>query len=308
MVFAHPLDLRLLALGVLTFQFSLLLTYVRWYLLVRVIEPRFRLRSTMLLGFIGYVFNLVIPGAVGGDFIKAAYLVRMHIKKTQAVASMVIDRILGLLGLFVLASLAGAAIWTGAPSPSVQKLIVAAWTMTLLAFLLLVCVFGQVITRFISRSKRPGHSRLAGIVTELRAMSTTYRRRLDVVVAALLLSVVGHALNVVAFYLISKMLYAGSLTTTLSQHFLMVPLTLFTMVVPIPFGALGVSEGVGDQLGRLVGHPGGALAMLGFRVLMYACGLISFCVYLANLREVRGLTATAHDLEEEFEHGDLDNE
>ena len=52
----------------------------------------------MLLGFIGIVFNLVIPGAVGGDLIKAAYLVRMHIKKTQAIASMVIDRILGLLG------------------------------------------------------------------------------------------------------------------------------------------------------------------------------------------------------------------
>ena len=54
----------------------------------------------MLLGFIGVVFNLVIPGAVGGDLIKAAYLVRMHIKKTQAIASMVIDRIVGLLALF----------------------------------------------------------------------------------------------------------------------------------------------------------------------------------------------------------------
>ena len=92
------------ALGIVIFQCSLIITYVRWYLLVRVIEPKFTLRSTMLLGFIGYVFNLVIPGAVGGDFIKAAYLVRMHIKKTQAIASMVIDRILGLLGLFVLAA------------------------------------------------------------------------------------------------------------------------------------------------------------------------------------------------------------
>ena len=83
------------------------------------------------------------------------------------------------------------------------------------------------------------------------------------------------------------------MTTTLGQHFLMVPLTLFTMVVPIPFGALGVSEEVGNQLGKLVGHPSGALAMLGFRVLMYSCGLIAACVYLANLREVRSLTAEA---------------
>src|SRR5208283_4373687 len=113
-------------------------------------------------------------------------------------------------------------------------------------------------------------------------------------------------LNVIAFYLMSKMLFPTTLTTTLAQHFLMVPLTLFTMVVPIPFGALGVSEEVGNQLGKLVGHPGGALAMLGFRVLMYACGLISACVYLANLRQVRSLTSEAHHLEEELKEGELD--
>ena len=305
-VFAHPLDLRLLGLGVLIFQFSLLITYVRWYFLVRVIEPRFKLRSTMLLGFIGYVFNLVIPGAVGGDFIKAAYLVRMHIKKTQAVASMVIDRIIGLLGLFVLASIAGGLAWSGVASADVRKLIMAAWIATALAFLVLVLIFTQALTRVFPSLGGSGHGRLAGILTELKETSTTYRRRLDIVFFGLVLSVVGHALNVTAFYLMSKMLFPSTLATTLAQHFLMVPLTLFTMVVPLPFGALGLSEGVGDQIGKLVGHPGGALAMLGFRVLMYACGLISACVYLANLREVRGLTSEAHHLEEELEEGELE--
>jgi uncharacterized protein (TIRG00374 family) len=306
-VFAHPLDLRLLGLGVLIFQCSLIITYVRWYILVRVIEPRFTLRSTILLGFIGYVFNLVIPGAVGGDFIKAAYLVRMHIKKTQAIASMVIDRILGLLGLFVLAALAGTVAWSLA-TPEVRKLILAAWTATVLSFLVLAAIFTQAITRLFPRLAGSGHGRLGGIMTELREMSTTYRRRLDVVFVALVLSVIGHTLNVVAFYLIGKMLFPTGMTTTLAQHFLMVPLTLFTMVVPLPFGALGVSEEVGDQLGGLVGHPSGALAMMGFRVLMYACGLIGACVYLANLREVRSLTASAHHLEEEMKEGELDGD
>src|SRR5271165_5910695 len=137
-VFSHPLDFRLLALGVVIFQCSLIITYLRWYLLVRVIDPRFTLRSTLLLGFIGYVFNLVIPGAVGGDFIKAAYLVRMHIKKTQAVASMVIDRIVGLLGLFVLAALAGAVAWSGVEYSEDSKLMVAVWVATGLAFWVLV--------------------------------------------------------------------------------------------------------------------------------------------------------------------------
>jgi uncharacterized membrane protein YbhN (UPF0104 family) len=306
-VFSHPLDLRKLALGVLIFQTSLILTYVRWYLLVRVIEPRFTLSSTMLLGFIGYVFNLVIPGAVGGDLIKAAYLVRMRIKKTQAIASMLIDRVLGLLGLFVLAALAGILAWSlPGTTADVRKLIMAAWTATGLGFLLLAVIFSQVITRMFPGLAGSGHGPLGGIMVELREMSTTYRRRLDVVAAALCLSVLGHALNVTAFYLMGLMLFPDSMTTTLAQHFLMVPLSLFTMVVPIPFGALGVTEEVANQLGKTVGHPGGALAMLAFRVLMYSCGLISACVYLAKIREVRGLTAEAHHLEEELESGSLE--
>jgi len=63
----------------------------------------------------------------------------------------------------------------------------------------------------------------------------------------------------------------------------LVPLTLFTMAVPLPFGALGLCEEVGDQLLKLVGHPSGALAMMGLRVLMLGSGLEAACVYIANL-------------------------
>ncbi|AMV36901.1 lysylphosphatidylglycerol synthase transmembrane domain-containing protein [Planctomyces sp. SH-PL62] len=305
-VFSRKLDLRLLLVGIVVFQFSVMLTFIRWYALVRVIEPRFTLRSTFLLGFIGYVFNLVIPGAVGGDLIKAAYLVRMHIRKTQAVASMVIDRILGLMGLFVLASIAGAAAW-GLATPEVRRLILAAWIATGVGFLLLGAIFGKVFSRLFPGSIGPRHGKLGTVVSELDAMSTTYRSRLGVVALALGLSTVGHSLNVFAFYLMGRMLFPD-MVTTLGQHFLMGPLTLFTMAVPLPFGALGLSEGVADQLLKLVGHPSGALAMMAFRVLMYACGLTGAIVYLANLKEVRGLTTAAQEIEHELIEGDLEDE
>jgi hypothetical protein len=99
-----------------------------------------------------------------------------------------------------------------------------------------------------------------------------------------------------------------AMTTTIAQHFLLVPLTLFTMAVPLPFGALGLSESVADQLFKLVQHPSGFLAMMGFRVVMYGGALIGALVYLARLKEVRGLTAAAHQIEEELSEGDLDDE
>jgi uncharacterized membrane protein YbhN (UPF0104 family) len=304
-VFHRPLDLRLLAIAEAIYLVGIVSTFVRWYLLVRVIDPRFTLRAAVLLGFIGNVFNLVIPGAVGGDLIKAAYLVRMHVKKTQAIASMVIDRIIGLLGLFALGSIAGALVWGTAPS-DVRRLILAVWATTGLGVLVLAAIFAQAFTRLFPGLGR-GHSRVHLIAAELNEMSTTYRRRPDVVGIAFAMSMGNHTLNVLAFYLVGLMLYPA-MTTTIAQHFLLVPLTLFTMAVPLPFGALGLSEGVADQLFTLVSHPSGFLAMMGFRVVMYAGALVGAIVYLAKLKEVRGLTAAAHQIEDDLIEGELDDD
>jgi hypothetical protein len=62
----------------------------------------------------------------------------------------------------------------------------------------------------------------------------------------------------------------------------MVPLVLFTVIVPLPFGALGLGEQVSDELFRMVGHPLGGLAMMGFRVVSLAVSAVSIAVYLAN--------------------------
>jgi hypothetical protein len=136
-------------------------------------------------------------------------------------------------------------------------------------------------------------------------MSSTYRRRLGVVAGCLVTASLTHSLFVVAYYLVSLTLFPTRLPT-LGQHFLMVPLTLFTTAVPLPFGALGLSEQVNQELFKLVGHPGGAIAMMGFRVLMYGGGIVCAVVYFTNFRQVRGLTAAAEALEEEIAEGTLD--
>jgi uncharacterized membrane protein YbhN (UPF0104 family) len=304
-VFSHSLDLRLLGCAFAIYLVGLVAGFVRWSFLVRVIEPDLRLSSILVLGAIGNVFNLVIPGAVGGDLIKAAYLVRMRIRRTQAIASMVIDRILGLLSLFVLAAVAGAFGW-GRATADVKKLIVLDWLAVVLGVLVLVVIFAQLLTRFFPLLGR-GHARLSPILAELRVMSTTYRRRLDVIFGCGAISVFIHGLNVLAFYLVGRMIYPGA-TPTLADHYLMVPLTLVSMAVPIPFGALGLTEEVGKQLFELVDHPGGALAMIGFRVLMYGGGALCACVYLWKLTEVRELTESARALDDEEPSRELESE
>jgi len=297
-VLSRKLDYRIIGLAFVIYMSGLLLTFLRWLFLVRVIEPGFRLRDAILLGYIGNVFNLVIPGAVGGDLIKAAYLVRMKINKTQAVASMVLDRILGLLGLFVLAGISGAVAWPMA-GVGVRRLILIVWCFLGAGVLGLALIFGQGLTRRYPKLLE-GTGRLNLLLRELNTLSRTYRSRLGLVAGALFLASANHAMSVVAFYLVSRTIFPIGQLPSLGQHFLMVPLTLFTTAVPIPFGAMGFTEKVGKQLFQLVNHPHGDLAMMGFRVLMYAGALLSACVYLSNLKQVRGLSQAAEHLEEEL--------
>lgn len=287
-VFSRPVDLRYFAVGLAIYVAALLITFARWYALVRAQGLPFRLRDAIRLGFIGNVFNLVIPGAVGGDVIKAAYLGRMQPdRKPQAWASMVIDRILGLLGLFLLAGIAGMATWRAADA-QVRLLIAVVWGATLAGLVGLAVLFSPGLYRPLNRLVA-GRDRLAAAVLRLEAIGMAYRRNLPTVLGMLGVATFCHALYVIAFYVASLALFDSM--PTLAQHYLMVPLTLFTTAVPLPFGALGLSEQIGGRLFQMVHHADGAVAMMAFRVLMYASGALSACVYLANLRQVRTLRA-----------------
>jgi uncharacterized membrane protein YbhN (UPF0104 family) len=295
-------DLRLFALGFGIYLAALLLTFVRWFALVRALGLPFRLADAMRLGFIGNVFNLVIPGAVGGDLIKAAFLCREQERKTLAVGSMVIDRALGLLGLFVLASIAGAVAWPGAAAP-VRGLIALAWGAVAagvvgLAILFTPALYGPLLKVFAGKGK------VESVLRELVAMASAYRRRLDVVVGTLALACLSHGLFVMAFTVVDNALYPTS-APSVGRHYIIAPLALFTTAVPLPFGALGLTEKASEGLFDLVGFRGGAVAMMGFRVLMYAGGAVSVLVYLANARQVRDLRQQAEGLAEDAEAGRL---
>jgi hypothetical protein len=174
-VFEREINKRLFALSFGVYLAALVLTFFRWYLLVRALDLPFRFRDALRLGFIGNVFNLVIPGAVGGDVIKGAFLCREQSRKTQAVASMVIDRLVGLIGLFLLAGLSGIGAWSGA-NTEVRTLISLTWIAAIGGLIGLAVLFTptlyQPMLLVLSRNRR-----LATMLEELVKMASAYRAR-----------------------------------------------------------------------------------------------------------------------------------
>jgi hypothetical protein len=204
---------------------------------------------------------------------------------------MVIDRIVGLMGLFLLAGLAGLLTWNTADRP-IRTLIVVVWSAVAAGTILLGSIFRGAMRTTLRRwtANRP---RLHQIVLDLGAMADAYRLRVGVVAGSVVASAFIHSLFVCGFTLIDQGLFPDTAPGWV-EHYLMVPLALFTTAIPLPFGALGLSEQFSRGFFRLVGYANGDIAMLGFRVIMYAAGAISIVVYLLHAREVKELAHAEH--------------
>lgn len=80
--------------------------------MLRIQDVRLRLWDAVKLTFAGNFFNFALPGSTGGDLYKAYYITHYTHHKTEAVTTVFLDRVVGLLGLMILASLMFALAWT----------------------------------------------------------------------------------------------------------------------------------------------------------------------------------------------------
>ncbi|MFH0910170.1 MAG: lysylphosphatidylglycerol synthase transmembrane domain-containing protein [Planctomycetota bacterium] len=94
------------ALAVGCLLLACLLSYIRWFYLLRGVEISIPLFTAIRFGFIGLFFNAFLFGGFGGDVVKIAYIVRETSRRAAAVASVLVDRVLGMLGLLALGGFA----------------------------------------------------------------------------------------------------------------------------------------------------------------------------------------------------------
>ncbi len=279
-VLTYTPDARLLGLGFSSVLIGLLITSCRWYILVRSAGLRLAFRDAIFLGFSANALNSVFPGGVAGDMVKAAHLHRMQPSAARVVASIVMDRIIGLLGLCLLAGVSGCIAWPRS-GREVQLLVGVAWAASLLGCLGLAFCLTSAPYRGLSVLFR-GRVRAEALLADLELTVATYRARPLTLMSCLLLAMASHALLVIAFYLVGRALFPVG--PSLSAHFLIVPLVLFSTFVPLPFGALGLGELVSARLFLLSSHSTGAVAMMAFRLVLFAADLVALIIYLADSR------------------------
>lgn len=93
------MDFRYLGLALLCYLFFIIVSAWRWQVLLEHKKIPMPFIRTTLVYFIALFFTNFLPTTVGGDLMRVVYSVRE--KKADAVAVVLVDRILGFVGLFI---------------------------------------------------------------------------------------------------------------------------------------------------------------------------------------------------------------
>ena len=241
----------------------------RWLALLCTVEANRRppLWVVMRVFFVSTFVGTFLPMSVGGDMVRSYSITRFNVSGGDAVASVLMDRVLGvasillvgLVGVMLVADLAGNA--------GVLILLAVALAVCGLVFLL---VFSRrtaalaliLIARMPGAILRHGGDRLLESVRKYAG----FRGQLMIVLAC---SVGVQILRIVQAYYLGRGL---GIDVPLVAYFGFIPVILLIMLVPITFNGIGTSQAAFVWLFARAGTPSSAAFALS--VLFVALGIV----------------------------------
>lgn len=216
---------------------AVVLTAWRWQRLVGALDLLLPFAQAVRLSFVGLFFNIAVPGATGGDVVKAFYTARVLGAPTRAVVSVFVDRV---LGLFALVLLAGGAVLLAPPHAAY------ATPARLVVGCLAAAVAGGAVVLSRRLRRALGLTALARrlpfghVWTEIDAALRLYRGRPLEVAIAIALSLGNHVGIVAGAWLLAGAL--GIHDLGFAPLLVVVPLATLVSAVPLLPGGWGVGE------------------------------------------------------------------
>jgi len=303
----HPWHWGMLGVAFCAAMAGVCLTFARWYLLVRALTLPFRLRDAFRLGFLGFLLNFVGAGGVGGDLFKAVFIAREQKgRRTEAVATVVVDRIVGLYALFLVTT--AALFLTDMPDATADVRTIRHLTYLFTALggigVLMVLVPGFSngrISEFLASLPKVGPT-LNRLILAVRM----YRQRKWILALTGVMSLGVHSLLALAVYSTAIGLFTGTQTLAApspAEHFVIVPLASLCGALPISPAGLGTFELAIETLYRVIPaedvRPGQGLVMaLAYRIIQIAIVMIGVVYYWTSRQEV---SRVIHEAEMEIE-------
>ncbi len=232
-------DLRYIAIAVLLVLVDRTLMAYRWLVLLGPIAHASRPRAgvVMRIFFVSTFVGSFLPASIGGDAVRAYSLARHNVPAATSIASVFMDRILGVLSLLLMA-VAGLGL---ARDLATDPIVLVALSVTLGACVAaLALVFSAHVAsvgrRLCERLPAGRVHRGAGhLIDAVQRYATSHGDLLNVLAASLAVQV----LRVAQGYCLGLSL---GIAAPLGAYFAFIPLILLVMLLPVTINGIGTSQ------------------------------------------------------------------
>lgn len=273
-----------IAVVVILMALNTFLGTFRWKGLLDAKGAHLHFKRVLELNMIGCFFNIALPGAVSGDFVKAVFVSKQFPERRAAVfGSMLLDRFLGMAAMvFVAAVSAGLSciIPWGGSLPSVLLLSIGALGAGIFLFF---------IYMFLSHKKDPlfkmiqfitkRHTRLE-LIDKLYVGVMDYRSRPKAVLLAISQSILIHLLLVLIAFFISEAVSATPIS--LVALAVIVPIGMLATTIPVLPAGVGTGHAAFFALFKLVGSDQGAEIFSLIVLMQILVGALGGVIYLRS--------------------------
>ena len=209
---------------------------LRWRWLLRVNELDLSVGQALRFTWIGVFFSNVVPGLTGGDVIKAVYVAKATGKKLRPVLSVLVDRVMGLLGLAVVAAVA-ALFWI--EDERFIWLAAGLWGGLVLLGLGVALFLSRRVRKLVRLDallrKLPGKD----VLMQFDQALTLYRGHMPGMALWLGLSSLNHVFSLLGWVLINEALHGHM---SWSSVLVLVPISQILTAIPLAPGGWGIGE------------------------------------------------------------------
>ena len=258
-----------MAAAVLLVLFDRALMAYRWVVLLCTVDPALRpaLGAVLRIFFVSSFVGTFLPASVGGDAVRAFSLARLNVRGGDAVASVFMDRILGVASLLLMALIGlPLAREIAARTPILTALAAAGGLCVLTMLLIFSPRSARIAAGYIERlpfaAVREGGHRL---LESIRKYSAYPRQLITVLVCSMAVQV----LRIVQGYYLGRGL---GIDLPLTIYFALVPFILLVMLLPVTFNGIGTSQAAFVWFFAQAGVD--AAAAFALSVLFVALGII----------------------------------
>ena len=231
-------DWRFILLACVLVAIDRVLMAYRWWTLLAPLDGVGRrppVATVMRIFFVSTFVGTFLPASVGGDAVRAYGLSKEGVGGVDAVASVLMDRLLGVVSILIVA-IAGAML--ARDLIDIRALFPALGLLTVLCAVALTVVFSPraavAIARFLAVLPR-GRETGARLVSAIQRYSTLHLPMANV----LLCSIAVQVLRVLQTYCLALGL---GLAVPVGVHFALVPIILLIVLMPITINGIGTTQ------------------------------------------------------------------